>query len=98
MGTMFWNSYENKKGMSKELCWKLIIINITDMMTENDLQELLVNEKRPGPNYYDDCIKFNWVTALKDNHKKYMDNLGDKEFYTVKLSAEEEAYLKKMNA
>ena len=27
-----------------------------------------------------------------------MDNLGDKEFYTVKLSAEEEAYLKKMNA
>ena len=31
---------------------------------------MIPDPKRPGPNYYDDCIKFNWIDALVKNHKK----------------------------
>ena len=77
---------------------KLIIIAITAIFKENNLENLLVNKDRPGPDYYKDCIKFNWVDALKSKHKKYLETIGDKTFYTVKLTAEEEALMKEMNA
>ena len=69
------------KGMSKELCSKLIIKTMTDLFTEYEKQDLLINRNRPGPNYYDDCIQFNWVSALKDRHKTFMENNGDFDFY-----------------
>ena len=98
MGVMKWNAYEAQRGKPKDLMYKLIIIAITAIMKENGLERLLVNEDRPGPDYYKDCIKFNWVEALKTKHKTYLEKIGDKSFYTVKLSAEEEALLKEMNA
>jgi len=98
MGVMKWNAYEKMKGKSVDLMYKLIIIDITAIFTENNLEQLLVNKNRPGPNYYDDCIKFNWVDALKDKHKMYMVKKGDKEFYSVKLTDEEKAFLKEMSA
>ena len=39
-------------------------------MREYNYEEAIADPKRPGPNYYDDCIKFNWVDALVKNHKK----------------------------
>ena len=46
---------------------------------------------RPGPNYYDDCIKFNWVDALVKNHKKAEGN----DLYTA--TKEEMAALLKLS-
>ena len=65
---MKWNAYEKMKGKPKDLMYKLIIIAITDIFTESDREDLLVNPNRPGPNYYDDCKLFNWVDALKEKH------------------------------
>ena len=45
---------------------------------------MLENPNRPGPYYYKDCIKFNWVTALIKNHKSYItDKGGDYEYLTL---------------
>ena len=78
--------------------FKLIIITITAIFKENGLERFLVNKDRPGPDYYKDCIKFNWVDELKGKHKTYLEKIGYKSFYTVRLSAEEESLLKEMNA
>ena len=77
---------------------KLVIITITAILKENGLERFLVNNDRPGPDYYEDCIKFNWVDELKGKHQKHLERIGDKSFYTVRLSAEEESLLKEMNA
>ena len=40
------------------------------LLREYGHDDVIPDPKRPGPNYYDDCIKFNWVDALIKNHKK----------------------------
>ena len=46
--------------------------------------------KRPGPNYYDDCEKFNWVDALVSKHKETLTGDG-KNMYDTKFNKEDEA-------
>ena len=46
--------------------------------------------KRPGPDYYKHCIKFNWIDALVSNHQETDDG---KSLYDTKFNKEDEAAL-----
>jgi hypothetical protein len=53
-------------------------------MEKHDKLALLENTNRPGPNFYDDCVKFNWVTALVKSHKKHIEGKGENyEYYML---------------
>ena len=59
-----WTEWQKVKGMPKETGMRLFIAESDIEMAKHDKLHLLENPNRPGPNYYIDCIKFNWVTAL----------------------------------
>ena len=45
--------------------------------------------KRPGLDYYSDCIKFNWVDALVEKHKKHIKLSDGEDVYAVEYTPEE---------
>ena len=66
-------------------------------MAKHNKLDLLENPNRPGPDYYKDCIKFNWVSALVKNHKAHIVKKGeDYTYYT--LTDEDIAWQAKMKA
>ena len=64
----FWVEWNKLKGMPKETGQRLLIAETDITMAKHDKLHLLENASRPGPDYYKDCIKFNWVTALVSSH------------------------------
>ena len=62
-----------------------------ELLIEYEFEDVIQDPMRPGPNYYDDCIKFNWVDALVKNHKKAEGN----DLYTA--TKEEMAALLKLS-
>ena len=75
-----------------------MLIAETDIeMAKWNKLNLLENPNRPGPDYYKDCIKFNWVSAMVKSHKKHIASKGeDYEYYT--LTDEDIAWQAKMKA
>ena len=59
-----WAEWQKVKGMPKETGMRLFIAESDIEMAKHDKLSLLENPNRPGPDYYKDCKKFNWVTAL----------------------------------
>ena len=54
-----------------------MFINLSiEMIKEFELTRLIEKQdpRRPGPDYYKDCIQFNWVDALVDKHKNSLSN------------------------
>ena len=49
----------------------------------------LDNKNAPGPDYYSECKKFNWVTALITKHEQHFKRTGREVPDWHKLSAEE---------
>ena len=81
---MFWVEWNKIKGMPKDTGQRLLIAETDITMAKHNLLHLLENENRPGPDYYKDCIKFNWVSALVKSHQKHVeDNGGDYSYYTL---------------
>ena len=93
IGTMKWNAWKENEGVDRVIAQKATIKLLHDILREYKFESAIEDPKRPGPNYYDDCIKFNWVDALVKNHKE--DGYG-KEYEATK--EEMEALLKLTNA
>ena len=66
---MFWVEYNKIKGMPKDTAKRLFIAELDKTLAKHNMLNLTENANRPGPDYYNDCIKFNWVSALVKSHK-----------------------------
>ena len=57
-----------------------------EILTENNLGDIVPDPNRPGPDYYKDCNKFNWVDALVEKHKEktgFVYAASDEEMATI---------------
>ena len=90
IGLWKWEAWGNYKGTPMGVAQKACNELMHDVLNEFDLAYKIPDPTRPGPNYYDDCIKFNWVDALVKNHQE---KVGD-ELYTA--TAEEQAAILKL--
>ena len=52
--------------------------------------------KRPGPDYYSDCIKFHWADALVEKHKKHLVASNGENVYEIEYTPEELAIMQKL--
>ena len=69
----------------------MFIASAKEVLIEQGYAEMIKEDpKRPGPNYYDDCEKFNWVDALVSKHKETLTGDG-KNMYDTKFNKEDEA-------
>ena len=57
-----------------------------EILIEFGYQNLIKDPNRPGPNYYDDCIEFNWIDHIVNKHKKHLKRNG----LSLELYEEEE--------
>ena len=69
IGVKKWDAWTKYNGTPKTLCQKLFISKVQPLMVEYGFGYLLIDPKRPGPDYYSECKKFNWATTLIENHK-----------------------------
>ena len=61
------------------------------VLIEQGYEKMIKDDpKRPGPDYYKDCIKFNWVDALVSKHKESLSGDG-KSMYDTRFNKEDEA-------
>ena len=68
-----------------------------DILNDLGQENLIADPKRPGPNYYDDCKKFNWVDVLVQNHKSELLEKGlNTDIYNNDFSQDELMLLKKL--
>ena len=89
VGTLKWDAWEDVKGQTKELCQKLFIIKTHELFEEEGKSEYLVNANKPGPNYYSECKKYDWIEELIVSHKKHIEVSGTINVYGVSLDEEE---------
>ena len=90
---MKWDAWDKIKGVPKRICQKMFVKLAHEVLIENGYAKMIEQDpKRPGPNYYDDCIKFNWVDALIDKHKDSLSG-NNKNLYNFDLNKEEQAAL-----
>ena len=70
--------------MPKETAMRLFIAESDITLAKHGRLAYVRNPNRPGPDYYKDCKKFNWVSAMVKSHKKHVsDKGGDYEYYTL---------------
>ena len=65
-------------------------------MEEYGFGDVIPDPKRPGPDYYKDCVKFNWATKLIESHKKHIEYSGKYDVYKIEFTAEELAIIQKL--
>jgi hypothetical protein len=66
---LLWESWEEVKGLPVTTAQKLFIEEASSLLIEYGYEDMVREDpKRPGPDYYKDCIKFNWIDALVSNH------------------------------
>ena len=65
-----WEAWESYRGTDKILAQKGAVKLMDDILREFDYGHVVPDPKRPGPDYYSECEKFNWVEALVKKHKE----------------------------
>ena len=90
VGKIKWDAWGKYKGTPMDVAQKANNKLMHELLIEKGYGHIIPDPTRPGPNYYDDCIKFNWVDALVKNHKEKVGGDG----YTA--SAEEMAAILKL--
>ena len=69
VGNWKYDAWESLRGTDQILSQKLCIELMHEIMTEFGYADMISDPNRPGPDYYSDCKKFNWIDALRKNHK-----------------------------
>ena len=64
IGGLKWEAWTKYNGTPKELCQKLFLKDVHKIMEEYGFGYLIKDPKRPGPDYYSECNKFNWAASL----------------------------------
>lgn len=90
VGTWKYNAWVKAKGMSKEAAVDQAIPIMHEIFREYGFGSIIADPNRPGPNYYKDCKKYNWIEHLVDKHKSHLKLTGK----SVKLYQNEELYNK----
>ena len=91
IGVMKWDAWENLKGVPRSTCQKMFVKIATEILVEYNYGHMIEQDpKRPGPDYYKDCIKFNWVDTLIKKHKESLTGDG-KSIYDFKPNKEDDA-------
>ena len=85
------------KGMPLDTAKRLLISESEIEMAKHNKLNLLENPNRPGPDYYKDCNKFNWVNAMVKSHKKHITDKGE-DYDSLTLTDEDLAWQAKMKA
>ena len=65
-----WESWESYRGTDKVIAQKASVVIMHEILKEFGYEKLIPDPNRPGPDYYKDCTKFNWVDALVKKHKQ----------------------------
>ena len=90
VGVWKWEAWESYRGTPMEVAQKACNKLMHDLLIEYNMGDKIPDPNRPGPNYYDNCKKFNWVDALVKKHK----NEVGRKFYET--SEEELALILKL--
>ena len=56
-----------------------------ELLKEFGFADVIIDPKRPGPNYYDDCINFSWIDHLIKKHKSHLSSNGESLVYLPKF-------------
>ena len=86
IGGLKFEAWEDYRGIDKEYVQKMFIVFASKLLTEEGFSEYLVNQIRPGPDYYSECKEWNWVDQLVDNHKVHLSKDGKNNVYGIELS------------
>ena len=62
-------------------------------MIKFGFSDRIPDPKRPGPDYYSECIKFHWVDALVEKHKKHLKSSNGENVYEIEYTPEELAIM-----
>ena len=62
-------------------------------MIEFNYGYLIPDPLRPGPDYYKNCKKFDWVEKLKKSHSNYIKLNNGEDVYAYKYTKEELAII-----
>ena len=65
-------------------------------MEEFGFSEKIPDPKRPGPKYYSECKKFNWIDTLIEKHKKHLTLSNGEDVYAIEYTQEELAIMQKL--
>ena len=65
-------------------------------MIKHGFEYMIPNPKRPSPDYYKDCKRFNWADKLIASHKKHIEDGNHEDVYKIEYTPEELAILAKL--
>ena len=91
IGVLKWNAWEEMRGAPEKTCQKMFIKLAHEVLIEYNYGFMIEQDpRRPGPDYYNDCIKFNWVDALVGKHKENLSE-DNKNLYKYNFDKEDDA-------
>ena len=69
---------------------------VQPIMIEYNFGYVIPDPKRPGPDYYQDCEKFNWASKLIESHKEHISSTNQEDVYKIEYTPEEIAIMQKL--
>ena len=83
VATIKWDAWSKYNGVPSDLCKKMFLEKGQAMMEKFGHADKIPDPNRPGPDYYKNCIKFNWVDALVAKHKKFIKLSNGEDVYSI---------------
>ena len=65
-----WEAWESFRGTDKKLAQKAANNLMHELLVEFGYAHVIPDPNRPGPDYYSECKKYNWVDELVKKHEE----------------------------